>query len=49
MIVGIILIMALALLADGLILLTQRVTLPWYGLRTRQARSRGPRPTEVIV
>ncbi|WP_051215558.1 ABC transporter permease [Granulicoccus phenolivorans] len=48
-IVGIILIMALALLADGLILLTQRVTLPWYGLRTRQARSRGPRPTEVIV
>lgn len=37
-VVGIVLILALALLADGLILLTQRVALPWYGVKPIKAK-----------
>lgn len=46
--VGIILIMVLALLADALILLIQRIALPWFGLGTRRAR-RGPAETAGVI
>lgn len=36
--VGIVVILVLALIADGLILLMQRITLPWFGLGARTSR-----------
>lgn len=39
-VVGIVVILVLALLSDGLILLLQRVTLPWFGLKPSTGRLR---------